>query len=73
MTEPAVRCTGLSHTFGTTRAVDGVDLEVRAGEMFGLLGPNGAGKTTTIRVITTLLRAAPGACTVFDPTSRASG
>ena len=69
----AVRCRQLTHAFDGHVAVDHVDLEVRAGEMFGLLGPNGAGKTTTIRVITTLLRAAPGACTVFDPTSRASG
>ncbi|GAB3151852.1 ABC transporter ATP-binding protein [Amycolatopsis sp. NPDC004378] len=65
MTEPAVRCTGLSHSFGTTRAVDGVDLEIGQGEVFGLLGPNGAGKTTTLRMITTLLPTAPGHITVF--------
>jgi ABC-2 type transport system ATP-binding protein len=62
----AVRCRQLTHAFDGHVAVDHVDLEVRPGEMFGLLGPNGAGKTTTIRVITTLLRAAPGACSVFD-------
>jgi ABC-2 type transport system ATP-binding protein len=55
----AVRCHGLSYAFGEHRAVDGVDLEVAPGEMFGLLGPNGAGKTTTIRVITTLLPVPP--------------
>ncbi|MEV4147783.1 ATP-binding cassette domain-containing protein [Amycolatopsis sp. NPDC049691] len=65
MTEPAVRCTGLSHSFGTTRAVDGVDLEIVPGEVFGLLGPNGAGKTTTLRMITTLLPTAPDHITVF--------
>lgn len=65
MTEPAVRCTGLSHSFGTTRAVDGVDLEISPGEVFGLLGPNGAGKTTTLRMITTLLPTTPGRITVF--------
>lgn len=55
MSQPAVRCTGLRHSFGTTVAVDGVDLSIESGEVFGLLGPNGAGKTTTIRMITTLL------------------
>jgi ABC-2 type transport system ATP-binding protein len=65
MTEPAVRCTGLTHSFGTTRAVDGVDLEIAPGEVFGLLGPNGAGKTTTLRMITTLLPAAADRITVF--------
>ncbi|GAA4866980.1 ABC transporter ATP-binding protein [Pseudonocardia benzenivorans] len=62
---PAVRCTGLRQAFGDTVAVDGIDLEVRPGEVFGLLGPNGAGKTTTIRMITTLLPALPGAIEVF--------
>ncbi|MEV6643240.1 ATP-binding cassette domain-containing protein [Amycolatopsis sp. NPDC051371] len=65
MTEPAVRCTGLTHSFGTTRAVDGVDLEIAPGEVFGLLGPNGAGKTTTLRMITTLLPTAADRITVF--------
>src|SRR5439155_22402700 len=46
--------------FGDHVAVDGVDLEVRTGEMFGLLGPNGAGKTTTIRILTTLLPVVEG-------------
>ncbi len=62
---PAVRCRGLVYAFGERRAVDGVDLDVRRGEMFGLLGPNGAGKTTTIRVLTTLLRVAPGAAEIL--------
>ncbi|MER5185356.1 ATP-binding cassette domain-containing protein [Streptomyces sp. NPDC002896] len=51
----AVICTGLRYSFGETTAVDGLDLSVAAGEVFGLLGPNGAGKTTAMRCITTLL------------------
>ncbi|GII56811.1 ABC transporter ATP-binding protein [Planotetraspora thailandica] len=62
---PAVRCVGLRRRFGDTVAVDGLDLEVRRGEVFGLLGPNGAGKTTTIRMITTLLPAPVGAIQVL--------
>ncbi|TIC78708.1 ATP-binding cassette domain-containing protein [Nocardioides sp. GY 10127] len=51
----AVQATGLVKTFGGHRAVDGVDLEVRRGEVFGVLGPNGAGKTTTLSMLATLL------------------
>ena len=47
---------GLVKRFGTTRALDGIDLEVPAGTVFGLLGPNGAGKTTAVRILATLLR-----------------
>ncbi|MGW6509599.1 ATP-binding cassette domain-containing protein, partial [Streptomyces niveus] len=53
--EEAVSCHALDYSFGDTKAVDGLDLSVRTGEIFGLLGPNGAGKTTAIRCITTLL------------------
>ncbi|GAB2990661.1 ATP-binding cassette domain-containing protein [Amycolatopsis acidiphila] len=62
---PAVRCTALRHSFGETAAVDGVDLEIPTGQVFGLLGPNGAGKTTTIRMITTLLPVSQGSVEVF--------
>ena len=61
----AVRCVGLRHSFGDTVAVNGIDLDVATGTVFGLLGPNGAGKTTTIRMITTLLPAPPGAIEVL--------
>ncbi|GLX52977.1 ABC transporter ATP-binding protein [Streptomyces hygroscopicus subsp. hygroscopicus] len=61
----AVSCTGLTYAFGETRAVDGLDLGVRQGEVFGLLGPNGAGKTTTIRCVTTLLPVPAGMVRVF--------
>ena len=47
----ALRCAGLMKRYGDVVAVDGLDLEVRAGECFGLLGPNGAGKTTTIEIL----------------------
>ena len=55
-TEHAVRAEALVKTFGSTRALAGVDLAIPAGTVFGLLGPNGAGKTTTVRILTTLLR-----------------
>jgi ABC-2 type transport system ATP-binding protein len=48
---PAIEAFGLVKTFGTTRAVDGIDLSVPAGSIYGVLGPNGAGKTTTLRMV----------------------
>lgn len=54
--ESAISVTGLAKRFGRTVAVDGVELEVPRGSVFGLLGPNGSGKTTIVRVLTTLLR-----------------
>jgi polyether ionophore transport system ATP-binding protein len=56
----AIAAQGLVKAFGRIRALDGLDLEVRAGEVHGFLGPNGAGKTTTIRVLLGLLRAGAG-------------
>jgi len=55
-----IQISGLVKTFGNTRALDGLDLAVAAGEVHGFLGPNGAGKTTTIRVLLGLLRADAG-------------
>ncbi|NHC12319.1 ATP-binding cassette domain-containing protein [Motilibacter deserti] len=65
MTELAIETIGLAKTFGATRAVDGVDLQVRRGRIHGFLGPNGAGKTTTIRMLATLLRPDAGSAQVF--------
>jgi len=56
----AVEIQGLVKTFGRTRALDGMDLTVRAGSVAGFLGPNGAGKSTTIRILLGLLRADGG-------------
>jgi ABC-2 type transport system ATP-binding protein len=56
---------GVRHRFGDNAAVDGVDLTVEEGEVFGLLGPNGAGKTTLLRLINTLLPLQEGTIEVF--------
>ncbi|QBI19897.1 ATP-binding cassette domain-containing protein [Egibacter rhizosphaerae] len=64
----AVRAQGLVKRYGTTTALDGLDLAVESGTVHGLLGPNGAGKTTVVRVLATLLRAEAGTAQVagFD-------
>jgi ABC-2 type transport system ATP-binding protein len=61
----AIETEGLVKVFGETRAVDGIDLAVRAGTVYGVLGPNGAGKTTTIRMLATLLRPDAGSARVL--------
>lgn len=63
--EWAVEAHGLVKTFGNHRAVNGLDLFVRAGTIYGVLGPNGAGKTTTIRMLATLLRPDAGFAKIF--------
>ena len=66
--DAAVRAVGLIRRFGSTVAVDGLDLSVRRGEIYGFLGPNGAGKSTVVRILCTLLRPSAGAVFVagFD-------
>ncbi len=70
---PAIVVEGLERAFGEMRAVQGVDLEVEEGEIYGFLGPNGAGKTTTVRMLTTLLLPTGGRATVagYDVVSEA--
>jgi ABC-2 type transport system ATP-binding protein len=70
----AISVSGLVKTFGSTRALDGLELEVAEGEVHGFLGPNGAGKSTTIRVLLGLLRADSGTAELLggDPWSEAT-
>jgi lipooligosaccharide transport system ATP-binding protein len=69
--EPVISASGLTKTFGTLNAVDGIDFEVPAGESFGLLGPNGAGKSTTMRMIGAVSSRTAGSLRVLglDPDS----
>ena len=67
--DEVIRTSGLRKSFGPTRALDGLDLSVAAGEVHGFLGPNGSGKTTTLRILLGLLRADGGEVTLLghDP------
>ena len=73
MTDLAIEATGLTKSFGDTKALAEVDLAVRKGTVLGLLGPNGAGKTTAVRILATLLRADAGTARVngFDVRTQA--
>lgn len=61
----AVEAKGLTKYYGSTKALDELDLQIHEGEVFGLLGPNGAGKTTTVRILITLLAPTAGEATVW--------
>ena len=65
MTEPAILVEGLRKRFGDVVALDGIDLQVDRGTVYGLLGPNGAGKTTTVRVLTTIIQPDAGGASVL--------
>ncbi len=67
---PAIETHALTKTFGSTVALDGLDLRVDAGQVFGFLGPNGAGKTTTIRLLLDLCRPTAGGARVLGLDSR---
>jgi len=62
---PAVNAKSLSKSYGGTVAVNGLDLCVEPGQVFGFLGPNGAGKSTTIKLLTTLIRPSPGSLEIL--------
>src|SRR5688500_10862106 len=61
----AIETHGLAKAFGETKALNGIDLQIEKGSVYGLLGPNGAGKTTTVRILATLLRPDAGTAHVL--------
>ena len=61
-----IRTENLTKSYGTLKALDGIDLQVESGDLYGFIGPNGAGKTTTIRILTTLLEPSAGEAFVND-------
>src|SRR5258707_15696816 len=65
-TADAIRVVGLEHCYGSRRALAGVDLAIRPGELFAVLGPNGGGKTTLFRLLSTLIPLQAGRASVFD-------
>src|SRR5688572_611460 len=71
VTAPVIQARALTRRYGERLAVDGLDLELQAGECLGLLGPNGAGKSTTVRILSTLLAPSSGSVRVLglDPLS----
>jgi ABC-2 type transport system ATP-binding protein len=73
LTEIAIRTEALIKDYGRIRGLDGLDLEVRTGEVYGFLGPNGAGKTTTIRLLFDLIRPTGGSATVLGMDPRTNG
>ncbi len=70
MEEMVIQTKGLTKFYGKSRGIIDVDVEVRAGEIFGFLGPNGAGKTTTIRLLLDFIRPTSGSAGIFGLDSR---
>jgi ABC-2 type transport system ATP-binding protein len=68
-----IRSEGLAKFYGRRRGLDGLDLEVREGEIYGFLGPNGAGKTTTIRILMDLIRPSSGTAAILGQDPRDGG
>jgi ABC-2 type transport system ATP-binding protein len=68
-----IEVSGLTKFYGKRRGVDGLDLQVNSGEIYGFLGPNGAGKTTTIRILLDLLRPTSGSATILGMAPRVGG
>ena len=60
MSDAVLEVRGLTKRYGAVRALDGIDLSIRRGAIYGFLGPNGAGKTTTIRIVAGLVRPSSG-------------
>ena len=69
---PVLETSALTKFYGETRGIEGVDLAVEAGEVFGFIGPNGAGKTTTIRILLDLIRPTSGSARIFGLDVRTS-
>ncbi|MBJ7458435.1 MAG: ABC transporter ATP-binding protein [Thermoleophilaceae bacterium] len=64
--ETVIQTRGLTKSFGSSRAIEDVTLDIERGEVFGLLGPNGAGKSTTLRCLLGLLKPTSGTCSIFE-------
>ena len=73
MSGPVIELSGLTKDYGAVRALGGIDLEVRPGEVFGFIGPNGAGKSTTIRILVDLIRPTSGRVRVLGQEPRTAG
>ena len=70
---PAIEVEGLTRTFGSVRALDGLSFKVEAGEVFGVLGHNGAGKTTLVRLINGVLEPTSGSAQALGLDARTQG
>ena len=73
MAGPVITAEDLTKSYGDGVGLDGLDLEVQPGEVFGFLGPNGSGKTTTIRLLLDLIRPSRGRAKLFGQSTRLPG